>query len=110
LLTKRTFDIPQGVFNGKYEGRSELYTEISPLPDSKKKRSDPYMDVISSDYDDETYTIDDSDDISPEEDMGMAETINIDDDPTEMMDDDDPLHPRRNVPDVPVSNDSGTMF
>jgi len=108
--TKRTFDIPQGVFNGKYEGRSELYTEISPLPDSKKKRSDPYMDVISSDYDDETYTIDDSDDISPEEDMGMAETINIDDDPTEMMDDDDPLHPRRNVPDVPVSNDSGTMF
>jgi hypothetical protein len=40
----------------------------------------------------------------------MAETINIDEDPFIDLDEDDPLHPRRNVPDVPVSNDSGTMF
>ena len=29
--TKRSFDIPQGVFRGEYEGRSELYTELSPF-------------------------------------------------------------------------------
>ena len=108
--TKRTFDIPQGVFRGTYEGKPELYTEISPLPDSKKKHTDPYMKDVTSDYDDDAYVIDDSEDIRPEEDIGMAETINIDDDPSEYLDDDDPLHPRRNVPNVPVSNDSGTMF
>ena len=114
--TKRTFDIPQGVFRGTYEGKPELYTKISPLPDSKKKADDPFMQISSSDPDEtgfvigDGYSIDGSDDISPEEDMGMAETINIDEDPNEVIDDDDPLHPRRNVPDVPVSNDSGTMF
>ncbi len=115
--TKRTFDIPEGVFQGKYEGRSELYTAISPLPDSKKKSDDPSMQVTSSDYADDGYVIDNgeeensNDGISPEEDMDMAETINIDEDPSENVPDDgDPLHPDRKVPDVPVSNDSGTMF
>ena len=111
--TKRSFDIPQGVFRGTYEGKPELYTEHSPLPDSnmKKRRSAPVDDVITADYEDDGYLIDDADDISPEEDTGMAETINIDEDPAESMpDDDDPLHPRRKVPDVPVSHDSGTMF
>jgi len=109
--TKRNFDIPQEVFRGTYDGKSELYTQISPLPDSKKKNVDPYMLEITGESEDDTYSIDGSEeDISPEEDIGMAETVNIDDDPTESPDDDDPLHPSRNVPDVPVSNDSGTMF
>lgn len=107
--TKRTFDIPQGVFRGTYEGKSELYTEISPLPDSKKKHDDPFMQTTSEENDD-GYVIDDAEDISPEEDMGMAETINIDEDPVSEEDDGDPLHPKRKVPEVPVSNDSGTMF
>jgi penicillin-binding protein 1A len=107
--TKRTFDIPQGVFRGKYEGKTELYTEISPLPNSKKKHDDPFMQVSSEERDD-GYMIDDAEDINPEEDMGMAETINIDEEPMQDQEDDDPLHPRRNVPEVPVSNDSGTMF
>jgi len=107
--TKRTFDIPQGVFRGKYEGKTELYTEISPLPDSKKKHDDPFMQITNED-DNDGYVIDDAEDISPEEDMGMAETVNIDEDPVTDVDDDDPLHPKRNVPEVPVSNDSGTMF
>jgi len=107
--TKRTFDIPQGVFRGKYEGKTELYTEISPLPDSKKKHDDPFMQVSSEERDD-GYMIDDAEDINPEEDMGMAETINIDEEPMQDQEDDDPLHPRRNVPEVPVSHDSGTMF
>ena len=107
--TKRTFDIPQGVFRGKYEGKTELYTEISPLPDSKKKHDDPFM-QMTSEEDNDGYVIDDAEDISPEEDIGMAETINIDDEPLSEPEDDDPLHPRKNVPEVPVSNDSGTMF
>ena len=107
--TKRTFDIPQGVYRGKYEGKTELYTEISPLPDSKKKHDDPFM-QITSEEDNDGYVIDDAEDISPEEDIGMAETVNIDEEPITDMEDDDPLHPRRNVPEVPVSNDSGTMF
>ena len=107
--TKRTFDIPQGVFRGKYEGKTELYTEISPLPDSKKKHDDPFM-QITSEEDNDGYVIDDGEDINPEEDIGMAETINIDDEPLSEPEDDDPLHPKKNVPEVPVSNDSGTMF
>ncbi len=107
--TKRTFDIPQGVFRGKYEGKTELYTEISPLPDSKKKHDDPFMQITNEENDD-GYVIDDAEDINPEEDIGMAETINIDEEPMQEQEDDDPLHPRRNVPEVPVSNDSGTMF
>ena len=107
--TKRTFDIPQGVYRGKYNGKTELYTEISPLPDSKKKHDDPFMQITSEENND-GYIIDDAEDISPEEDIGMAETVNIDEEPMNDQEDDDPLHPRRNVPEVPVSNDSGTMF
>jgi penicillin-binding protein 1A len=117
--TKRTFDIPQGVFRGDYDGRSELYTEISPLPNLKKKNNDPYMDdMMGNDVqDDDGYVIDNGyedmspeEDIRPEEDIGMAETINIDDDPNSEPEEGDPLHPNRKVPLVPVSNDSGTMF
>jgi penicillin-binding protein 1A len=38
--TKRTFDIPQGVFRGEYEGKGELYTAISPLPSHKKPQNE----------------------------------------------------------------------
>jgi len=97
------------VYRGKYDGKTELYTKISPLPDSKKKHDDPFM-QITSEEDNDGYIIDDAEDISPEEDIGMAETVNIDEEPITDQEDDDPLHPRRNVPEVPVSNDSGTMF
>jgi penicillin-binding protein 1A len=105
--TKRTFDIPQGVFRGEYEGRSELYTEISPLPSHKKPQNE-----YESMLEEETGIIED-DDIDPEGgEMGLAPTLNIDDDPTyeEEEDEGDPLHPKRKVPLTPVSNDSGTMF
>ena len=112
--TKRSFDIPQEVYKGTYEGKTELYTKISPLPDSKMKKNDPFMqttEVGDNSYAvDDGYVIDGGEDIDPEEDIGMAETINIDDDPNEIIDNSDPLHPERNVPDEPVSNDSGTMF
>ncbi len=112
--TKRSFDIPQEVYRGTYEGKTELYTKISPLPDSKIKKNDSTIQMTEGGDDgyivDDGYVIDDSEDIRPEEDIGMAETINIDEDPNEIIEDSDPLHPNRNVPDVPVSNDSGTMF
>jgi len=110
--TKRTFDIPQGVFRGDYEGKSELYTKISPLPEIKKKNEDPFMDDgFEVTQDDDTYILDNKyEDISPEEDMGMAETIDIDEDPNAEPEESDPLHPTRNTPIVPASKDSGTMF
>ncbi len=106
--TKRTFDIPEGVYRGEYEGRSELYTQISPLPDSHKKEDEhPYDQLLE----DETEITEDIDPDNGE--IGYAPTINIDEEPVseeEMLEEDDPLHPKRKVPLRPVSNDSGTLF
>lgn len=117
--TKRSFDIPAGVFKGDYKGKSELYTADSPLPQLKKEESeydsafgrsdDGYVEDISPEND-----IGMEEDINPEEDIGLAETVNIDEDPNEIMESqeeyDDPLHPKKNVPKTPVSEDSGTLF
>jgi penicillin-binding protein 1A len=112
--TKRTFDIPEGVYRGEYEGKSELYTKQSPLPDSHQQ--DRYADEDAYEYDqllvEETEIIED---IDPDEgEIGLAPTINIDEDPsetiTESEEEDNPLHPKRKVPLTPVSNDSGTLF
>jgi len=111
--TKRTFDIPEGVFRGEYEGRSELYTENSPLPDSHKKPVQNY-DEYDQLLENEMEIIED---IDPDDgEIGFAPTINIDEDPVsenpeeEYVEEDDPLHPKRKVPLTPVSNDSGTLF
>jgi len=110
--TKRSFDIPQGVFRGEYDGKSELYTEQSPFPIIKQTVQEEY-DSLSTGinvHEDEygVITMDDED-ISPEEDMGLAETINIDEGLNE-YDYDDPMYPRRMAPEEPDSQDSGTMF
>ncbi len=106
--TKRTFDIPQGVFRGEYEDKTELYTKNSPLPDSHKKEVHPY-DEYDQMLEEETEI---TEDIDPDEgEIGLAPTINIDEDPAyEDEEEDDPLHPKRKVPLTPVSNDSGTLF
>jgi penicillin-binding protein 1A len=112
--TKRTFDIPEGVFRGEYEGRSELYTENSPLPDSHKKPVQNY-DEYDQLLEDEMEIIED---IDPDDgEIGYAPTIYIDEDPVSeepeeenIEEEDDPLHPKRKVPLTPVSNDSGTLF
>lgn len=109
--TKRTFDIPEGVFRGEYEGKAELYTENSPLPDSHKKPVQNY-----DEYDqllEEEMEI--TEDIDPEDgEIGFAPTINIDEEPISeeeiVEEEDDPLHPKRKVPLTPASNDSGTLF
>jgi penicillin-binding protein 1A len=113
---KRTFDIPEGVYRGEYKGKSELYTETSPLPEDKNKvateeeNSSDIMDIWDSDT--QVQYADDVSDISPDEESPFAETINIDDDVINEgpVDDDDPLHPRRTEPVVPASKDSGTLF
>ena len=105
--TKRTFDIPEGVFRGEYEGKSELYTENSPLPDTQKKEVHPYDQLLEDE-------MEITEDIDPEDgEIGFAPTINIDEEPIseeEIVEEDDPLHPKRKVPLTPVSNDSGTLF
>ena len=102
--TKRTFDIPQGVFRGEYEGRSELYTKNSPLPNSYRKKENPYACILDEDNN-ET-----SEMINLEEETQMAETLNIDEDVGESQQEGDALHPKRNVPKRPVSEDSGELF
>ncbi len=113
--TKHAFDIPDGVYMGKYKGKTELYTKISPFPSEQKRDDDPFMEADEKKeviyITDDTFTIDDGEDMRPEEDIGMAETVYINEDPNEIsIDDQDPLHPSRKVPSRPVSNDSGTMF
>jgi len=106
--TKRTFDIPQGVFRGTYEGKSELYTQNSPLPNAHKKDVDSYTDMLVE----ETEIIEDTDPDKGE--IQTAKPINIDDTPLydeeEQSESGDALHPGRKVPLMPVSNDSGTLF
>ncbi|QOR63029.1 transglycosylase domain-containing protein [Sulfurovum sp. ST-21] len=115
--TKRTFDIPEGVFVGEYEGKKELYTQISPLPKMQKQ-----MNGFDTGYrrDDDGYMISSpEEDVNPEEEMtiresdsdeGFAETVNIDEDPNEKKEEGDALHPPRIVPETPASEDSGTLF
>jgi penicillin-binding protein 1A len=124
--TKRTFDVPPGVFIGEYEGKKELYTERSPLPNMKKTADTFDEGITSSGYheDDDGYMISNSiegEDVAPEEetviqegegdDIGYAETINIDEDPNEpKAEEGDALHPPRIAPETPASEDSGTLF
>jgi len=124
--TKRTFDMPSGVFIGEYEGKKELYTERSPLPKIKKPMDEFDNGTVSSGYheDDDGYMISnsiDGEDVAPEEEMviresdddniGYAETVNIDEDPNEPKEESgDALHPPRIAPETPASEDSGTLF
>jgi len=117
--TKRTFDIPQGVFRGEYEGKSELYTVNSPLPSVKKAHNEDEVLVEEKDKSTEDISPEEEmglvetvniDEDSNEDDIGLAETINIDEDTSKEEEEDDPLHPKRKVPKTPVSEDSGTLF
>jgi len=91
---KRTFDIPKGVFRGQYEGKVELYTKDSPLPSVNNNAE---------------YLNPDNQNISPETDIGLQETIEIDNNTTTRSRN-DALHPKANVPKRPVSEDSGELF
>ena len=96
---KKTFDRPKGVYEGIYEGKKELYTDISPLPVKSKPQSyDP------------AYSDEDEEQIMPlNGDIAPAPTIVIENDKVTMPKE-DALHPRRKVPQRPVSEDSGELF
>ena len=115
--SKRVFDIPQGVYIGKYKGRSELYTDISPLPEQHSKKLD---EETQPQIDDEVYIQDDdmieeSDSIDLDDESGdipMAQPIDIDgiEDEELSNDRDETLLKPHNQKDIPVSVDSGTLF
>ena len=109
--TKRSFDIPEGVFKGEYENKSELYTEISPFPVKKMTAQEEYDSLSSGEDINSEYSIVtvEDEDISPEEDIGLAETINIDNNSKYIMYD-NPSQLQRVAPEEPDSEDSGTMF
>ncbi len=109
---KRTFDIPEGVFKGEYEGKSELYTQNSPLPNTHKETQEDNTNGDTLVHETEIV-----EDVDPDEegDVGMAVPINIEESPTDTdsvasQDAGDALHPKHKVPLKPVSNDSGELF
>ncbi len=99
LEIKKRFDRPKGVYEGTYEGKKELYTDISPLPVKSKPQS---YDPLYGDEDEEQ--------IMPlNGEITPAPTIVIENDKVTMPKE-DALHPRRKVPQRPVSEDSGELF
>ena len=96
--TKRTFDIPQGVFKGEYQGKTELYTHDSPLPNRQVKSVSRYDVQMEKDH----KIIEGNGEIE------MAPAINIDE--PERYEENSALHPSHKVPLRPVSEDSGELF
>jgi len=102
--TKREFDVPVGVSVGEYEGKTELYTENSPLPIKNKKMVNPYESILNEGNENR-------DDINLSKDPELAETLRIEDNVIEMRDpDEEALHPTRKVPIRPATEDSGDLF
>ena len=95
---KRTFDMPEGVFKGIYQGKPELYTKMSPLP-REKKIEKTYQEILNEE----------GKVITPEKETELMETIKIEDDFNEQKKG-TALHPARKVPLRPVSEDSGELF
>jgi penicillin-binding protein 1A len=103
--TKREFDVPVGVSVGEYEGKTELFTENSPLPVKNKKMVNPYESILNEG--DEENSVD----INLSQDPELAETLKIEEERVETRDpDDEALHPRRKVPIRPATEDSGDLF
>lgn len=99
---KRTFDIPQGVFREEYNGKMELYTKDSPFPVAKKEPMNRYEQILNEEGDESQV-------VNIEEDIGLAETIRVDEDSIQEQEE-DALHPKKIVPATPASEDSGTLF
>ena len=95
--TKRTFDIPQGVFRGEYQGKMELYTKNSPLPNRQVKEEEH---GVQTERENKI--------MEGDGEIEMAPAINIDE--TKKYEEGSALHPRHKVPLRPVSEDSGELF
>jgi len=112
---KRVFDIPAGVYMGEYKGKSELYTDISPLPKVAKQNTLEDEDEIYLQDNDkviQSYDVEESDSIDLDGDSGyipMAEPIDIDEDMDESNSHDTYEQPQERHK-QPVSVDSGSLF
>jgi penicillin-binding protein 1A len=118
---KRAFDIPSGVYMGKYKGKSELYTDISPLPQQKQIKKDD--DVVYLEDDERIIPsdeIDSMDDVVPQDEIQEPDSIDLDDDSGDIpmaetididgLDEEDET-PSYNQPQhQPASMDSGSLF
>ena len=102
--TKRTFDVPEGVFRGTYKGRPEIYTAHSPLPVSQKVNVSTTQDQF---LENETEILED---VNTENDPRFAPSMNLDEASENNSEEDDPLHPKQKIPLAPATDDSGTMF
>ncbi|MEY3089689.1 MAG: hypothetical protein RL113_5 [Pseudomonadota bacterium] len=102
--TKRTFDVPEGIFRGTYKGRPEIYTAHSPLPVSQKVNVSTTQDQF---LENETEILED---VNTENDPRFAPSMNLDEASENNSEEDDPLHPKQKIPLAPATDDSGTMF
>jgi penicillin-binding protein 1A len=105
--TKRTFEVPEGVFRGMYQGAPEIYTEHSPLPANQKVD-------LSTDQEEEGQMLENEteilEDVNTDNDPRFAPSKNVDENSGNGSDEDDALHPKQKIPLAPASDDSGTMF
>ena len=104
---KRTFEVPEGVFRGMYQGAPEIYTEHSPLPTNQKVD-------LSTDQEEEGQMLENEteilEDVNTDNDPRFAPSKNLDENSANRSDEDDALHPKQKIPLAPASDDSGTMF
>jgi len=113
--TKRIFDKPEGVFEGVYENKKELYTITSPLPREDKLKVGNSADATEINIESKTVIFEENDDgfIIDGGDGEMAPMINIDEDDLYEEEENsggDALHPTQKIPLRPVSHDSGELF
>ncbi len=131
--TKRTFDVPSGVFRGNYDGKMELYTKQSPLPrvpkpvifekeigdddrdfDGESEPQDPAEDEMYSEMLKEEQS---TQDVNPDEtEIEMAPRLNIEEDPSYEsetvnidMDTEEETEDNKE-PSEPVSEDIDSLF
>jgi penicillin-binding protein 1A len=115
--TKRKFEMPEGVYVGEYEGRKELYTDISPLPKEPVPEDVTYDEEVDEappyHTDEDGYEISDESDVEEIDLMDDDTGVDIDDEGSRHRRPDegtDALHPPRVAPVIPPSYDSGTLF
>ncbi|MCB4742629.1 MAG: PBP1A family penicillin-binding protein [Sulfurovum sp.] len=115
---KKTFNVPERVFIGKYKDKEEIYTEISHLPKTKKQidalnEEDQIDDggyMIGNEFDDEDIAPEEETVIREKDNIEYAKPININKNLTEKKKKSNSLHPSYKIPEVPVAEDSGTLF
>lgn len=78
----KRFEKPEGVYVGEIDGHKELYTDISPLPESSQKKPTTPASIFAGIEDAESNnSVQSGIDTANSEDMGDMEVIRLDDEP-----------------------------